>query len=172
VAIFSIHRNAIEIDQRPFPGIRTYSAFCCCFFNNVYTDRIELQFMPIKVLLADDSELVRRAIRRLLTDQPNITLVGETTDFAQTLERSRELRPHVIILDLHMSNDNQISPSEVRSHVERAGSRVLAISVWDDEETKVLADDYGAVKLLDKINLGTQLIPSILEIAASSAENS
>jgi len=53
-----------------------------------------------------------------------------------------------------------------------AFSRVLAISVWDDEETKTLADNYGAVKLLDKINLGTQLIPSILEIAAPSAENS
>jgi len=127
--------------------------------------------MPIKVLLADDSELVRRAIRQLLTDRPDITLVGQSTGFAQTLQMCKEMHPHIVILDLHMSDGNRITPSEFKSQMDHAKSRVVAISVWDDEETKTLAASYGAVKLLDKVNLGTRLIPTILEMASPSGEN-
>ena len=69
-----------------------------------------------------------------------------------------------------MSDGNRISAKEFKSQLP-AESRVLAISVWDDAETKALAEGYGAVKLLDKVSLGTHLIPSILEIASPSGEN-
>jgi len=120
----------------------------------------------ISVLLADDSELVRRAIRRLLAGQPEISLIGEATDFAKTLQMSNELHPHIVILDLHMADGHSIGLAEFRSEMNHAGSRVLAISAWDDEETRVLAAGYGAVKLLDKVTLGTHLVPSILEIGS------
>jgi chemotaxis response regulator CheB len=42
--------------------------------------------MPIRVLLADDAELIRRAIRRVLENHPEIQLVGEASDFAQAIE--------------------------------------------------------------------------------------
>jgi len=126
--------------------------------------------MPIRVLLADDSELVRRAIRQLLADRPEITVVGESTDFAHTLQLCKDLRANVVILDLHMSDGNRISAREFKSQLPTE-SRVLAISVWYDAETKALAERYGAVKLLDKVSLGTHLIPSILEIASPSGEN-
>ena len=126
--------------------------------------------MPIRVLLADDSELIRRAIRQLLADRPEITVVGESTDFAHTLQLCKDLRANVVILDLHMSDGNRISAREFKSQLPTE-SRVLAISVWYDAETKALAERYGAVKLLDKVSLGTHLIPSILEIASPSGEN-
>jgi DNA-binding NarL/FixJ family response regulator len=126
--------------------------------------------MPIRVLLADDSELIRCAIRQLLADRPEITVVGESTDFTHTLQLCKDLRANVVILDLHMSDGNRISAREFKSHLPTE-SRVLAISVWNDAETKALAEGYGAVKLLDKVSLGTHLIPSILEIASPSSEN-
>ena len=55
--------------------------------------------MPIKVLLADDSEIVRRGIRALLRSQPEIELVGEAADFCQTIRMMNELKPQVIVLD-------------------------------------------------------------------------
>lgn len=128
------------------------------------------KLVPIRVLLADDSELVRRAIRQLLGERPEIAVVGESTDFAHTLQLCKDLRANVVILDLHMADGDRISPREFKSQLP-AESRILAISVWDDAETKALAEAYGAVKLLDKISLGTQLIPSILEIASPSGEN-
>jgi DNA-binding NarL/FixJ family response regulator len=50
--------------------------------------------MAVTVLLADDSDLVRRAIRRLL-QQLEIELVGEAIDFAQTVQLATELRPQL-----------------------------------------------------------------------------
>jgi DNA-binding NarL/FixJ family response regulator len=128
--------------------------------------------MPIKVLLADDSELVRRAIRRLLADQPEIALIGEATGFEQTVALSQDLRPDIILLDLHMSDGERIGVPEFVSQMDNVGSRVLAISIWDDEETQAFAASLGAAKLLDKVDLATQLIPAIIELAAFVAPKS
>jgi DNA-binding NarL/FixJ family response regulator len=118
--------------------------------------------MAIKVLLADDSELVRITIRRLLSDHPQITLIGEATDFAQTIQMVDQLRPDLVLLDLHMADDRQISPPEFKSRTNSGSTRVLAISVWNDGESQALAESFGAAKLLDKVNLGTDLILTIL----------
>ena len=126
--------------------------------------------MAIKDLLADDSELVRRAIRQLLSDEPQIALIGEATDFAQTIEMIHELQPHLVVLDLHMSGDTRISPPEFKTRVSSASTRVLAISVWNDDESQALAESFGAAKLLDKVNLGTHLIPAIFQLASASSE--
>jgi chemotaxis response regulator CheB len=56
--------------------------------------------MQIKVLLAEDSELVRRAIRRLLEQDPEIELVGEAANFAETIRMLSDLGPQVIVISL------------------------------------------------------------------------
>jgi DNA-binding NarL/FixJ family response regulator len=127
--------------------------------------------MPITVLLADDSDLVRRAIRRLLKGHPKISIVGEATDFAQTMRMIQELQPQVVILDLHMSDSKQITPGEFRSRLNFGQARLMAISVWNDPETQALANSYGATNCLDKANLGTHLIPAILHLSSPSPES-
>ncbi len=122
--------------------------------------------MPVTVLLADDSDLVRGAIRKLLADHSEISVVGEATDFAQTIRMVQELQPQVVILDLHMSDSQRNTPAQFRAQVNLGKARLLAISVWNDEETRSLATSYGATRCLDKTNLGTDLIPAILELAS------
>jgi len=126
--------------------------------------------MPVTVLLADDSDLVRGAIRRLLADHHEISLLAEATDFAQTVRLVQELQPQVVLLDLHMSDSKRITPAQFRAQLNLGKSRLLAISVWNDEETQSLASSYGAAKCLDKINLGRDLIPAILELALPSSQ--
>jgi DNA-binding NarL/FixJ family response regulator len=125
--------------------------------------------MPITVLLADDSELVRRAIRRLLMNRPEINLVGEATDLAQTMRMLQELQPQVVILDLHMSDSRRITPGQFRSQLNLGKAHLMAISVWNDPETQALASSYGAANCLDKANLATHLIPAILQLASPSS---
>jgi two-component system response regulator DevR len=119
--------------------------------------------IPIKVLVADDSKIVRRGIRQLLSGQTEITIVGEAADFAQTIQMASDLEPRVIVLDLHMPDGSAITLEEVKSRLNH-GSRVLAISVWNDENTKKLAENLGAAVLLDKMDLGSGLVPTIMQL--------
>lgn len=121
--------------------------------------------MPIKVLLADDNEVVRRAIRGLLGGYPEIELVGEATDFAQTIQMTKDLEPQVVVMDLHMKDDELFTSMDVRSHLIACASQIVAISFSNDEESRELAESFGAVTLLDKMNLSEELIPTIEKFA-------
>ena len=123
--------------------------------------------MPKTVLLADDPELVRRAIRRLLMSHSEINLVGEATDLAQTIRLIQELQRQIVILDLHMSDSRPITPGQFRSQLNLGKARLMAISVWNDPDTQALASSYGAANCLEKANLGTHLVPAILQLASS-----
>ncbi len=122
--------------------------------------------MPIKVLLADDKDFVRQSIRRLLETQPEIELVGEAADFAQTILIANQSKPQVIVLDLHMPDETKITPSEVKSQLNSDASKMLAISVWQDEDAQALAKSLGAVALLDKADLANRLLPTIMQLTS------
>lgn len=56
--------------------------------------------MPITVVIADDREFLRKAIRSLLELDHDIKTVGEADNFPQTIALMRELNPHVVVMDL------------------------------------------------------------------------
>ena len=116
--------------------------------------------MPITVLLTDDKESVRRAIRLLLSSDPEIRIVGEASNFLETI-KSVNLEPQVVVMDLHMPDASSVTPQEIKSLFNTLGSRIIAISFWKDEGTQALAESLGAVTLLDKMRLTTDLIPAI-----------
>ena len=113
----------------------------------------------ISVLVADDSEIMRKAIAGLLKRDPEIQLLGEAVSFRQIMELTKELHPHVVVMDLHMGDENNVTPSDVKSCL--SDCQLVAISIWNDVETKSLARRFGAVELLDKTNLFAELIPAI-----------
>jgi|HubBroStandDraft_2_1064218.scaffolds.fasta_scaffold200266_2 two-component system response regulator NreC len=82
--------------------------------------------MAIRVLLAEDSECVRRGIGQVLSSQDGIELVGESTDFSQTIRLANELQPEVIIMDLHMPDETKIPSRDFRSHL-NLGTKLVAI---------------------------------------------
>jgi DNA-binding NarL/FixJ family response regulator len=94
--------------------------------------------------------------------------VGEAANFAQTIQIANELKPQVIVMDLHMPDETKITPQEVKDHLNQ-GALLLAISLWDDLDTKVLAETLGAVTLLDKRDLGNELFPTIMRLVLPDA---
>ena len=115
--------------------------------------------MTISVLLVDDNEIVRNAISRLLKNDPEIQVVAETSSLAQTTQLISKLCAKIGLMDIHLGDENKVTFSEVKSRLN--GSSLLAISIWNDNETKALADSYGAFAFLDKANLAYELIPAI-----------
>jgi DNA-binding NarL/FixJ family response regulator len=108
---------------------------------------------------------VRRGIRDLLCSHPEIELVGEAADFRETIQMMKELNPQVVVLDLHMPDGTEETVLRVKSNLNH-DSRLLAISIWNDENTKALVESLGAVPLLDKMELGHKLIPTIVQLVS------
>jgi DNA-binding NarL/FixJ family response regulator len=121
--------------------------------------------MPIKVLLADDTDLMRHAIRKLITEEPRIELVGEASNFGQAMQLIADHKPQVLLLDLHLAEKREFTPALVKSQLASV-ENVLAVSFSNDAEAEALAESYGAKLLLDKMKLFNQLIPAILKFSA------
>jgi len=119
--------------------------------------------MCVRVFLADDAEVMRKAIRRLLSDREDIAVVGEAANIRETIQKTAELHPDLIILDVHMPVKERVAPTEIKSSLN--GAKVLAITFGTEDLEEELLGVLGAVKLLDKIDLADQLIPAILELA-------
>jgi DNA-binding NarL/FixJ family response regulator len=116
--------------------------------------------MPITVLLADDAESIRVSIKLLLEAEAGIKLVGEAASFAETFALCAELRPNVVLLDLHMPGE-QFEAAYVKTKLLDCTNFVLAMSVWNDGQSRALADFYGARRFLDKAQLSSDLVPAI-----------
>jgi DNA-binding NarL/FixJ family response regulator len=119
----------------------------------------------ITLLLADDNEIVRKAVAQLLSNFPGVQLLAEAGSFRQMMELMFELQPDVVLMDVHMADE--ISPSEVKACL--VDCQLIAISVWPDKETALLATAFGAATLLDKSNLASELLP-LLELCAKNVK--
>jgi DNA-binding NarL/FixJ family response regulator len=124
--------------------------------------------MPIKVLVADHTDIVRRAISLVLKDKSEIELVGEACDLAQTMQMTRELQPQIVVLDIHMPDRVNVTPQDLKHHLSLSGAQLVVVSIWNDAETKALAESFGATSFLDKNDLSETLIPTILSLAAAA----
>jgi DNA-binding NarL/FixJ family response regulator len=111
---------------------------------------------------------MRKAIRTLLGHEPEIELVAEAANFAQSLSMTRKFKPQVVILDLHMPDSSNLTPMNVSEGLRAYRAAVLAISVWNDEDTRALAQSYGASELLDKMRLGQELIPAVMKLGSGT----
>src|SRR5258708_22831959 len=119
--------------------------------------------MCVRVFLADDAAVIRKAIQRLLSNREDISVVGEASTFYETIEKTSESHPDLIILDLNMPDRNHIAPSEAKRLLN--GAKVLAITLGTDDLKEELLESVGAVRLLAKAELANALIPAILELA-------
>ena len=120
--------------------------------------------MPIKILVADDSDVVRHAIGRFLHFTPDCILVGEASDLPETLEKIATLAPDVVILDMHMAIWADGDSERLKG--ELSATRLIAISFASDDDTLTMAARLGADRFIDKMELCGKLIPTILELAA------
>ena len=127
--------------------------------------------LPIRVLLADDSEIMREAIKKLLEDEPRIHIVGEASSFAAAMQLIADVKPDILLLDLHLPQKRELPAPMVKSQL-NCIEYTLAISFANDEEAKSLAASYGAAALLDKMSLYNELLPAIMRLAEPSANPS
>jgi DNA-binding NarL/FixJ family response regulator len=86
----------------------------------------------IRVLLADDHNLVRAGLRALLEDLPDVKVVGECSDGRQALAMILEVRPDITLLDIGMPGLNGLDAA-ARIAAEAPGTKVVIVSMHSNE---------------------------------------
>ena len=119
---------------------------------------------PVRVLLVDDQALFREALSTLLEVRPEIEVVGEAGDGDAALRRTADLRPAVVLMDLHMPVLDGIAATR-RLRVEHPDVRVLALTTFDDDEDVFAALRAGALGYLLKDVSGDRLVEALLAAA-------
>jgi DNA-binding NarL/FixJ family response regulator len=119
--------------------------------------------MCVRVLLADDAEIMRRGIKQLLRDRDDIAVIGEASDLPETIRKTAELLPDVVIIDLRMTVRENGDLKRLT-----IGRPTVAISFAIDEAAKEQAERLGATKFIDKMELATELVPTLLQFAPSN----
>ena len=100
----------------------------------------------IRVIIADDDELVRKMVGAMIEDAPDLELVGVGEDADQALELAAAHSPDVAVLDLNMPGGGGFGGAGAAARIKAAfpDMRVLALTASDDMETKMKLANMGA----------------------------
>jgi DNA-binding NarL/FixJ family response regulator len=122
----------------------------------------------ISVLLVDDHSLVRRGFRRILEDEPDITVAGEAGDGLQAIKLADELRPKVIVMDCAMPGMNGLEATR-QILAKHPQSLVLMLSMHPEETLVRQALEAGARGYVLKNAVDLELGAAIRRVANGEA---
>jgi len=106
-----------------------------------YADRLN---SPIRVVLADDHEMVRRSLRRVLREEEDVEVIAEARDLFTALRHVNGHLPHVLVLDLQMPDGSSIEL--IRQICGRVpGTEIVVVTMEDSPAYVRAAIDAGAV---------------------------
>jgi two-component system, NarL family, response regulator DevR len=123
---------------------------------------------PIRVLLLDDHEVVRRGVHDLLESEPDIDVVGEAGTADQALTRGPALRPPVAVLDVRLPDGDGVTVCrELRSRMPELAC--LMLTSFDDDDALLDAIMAGAAGYVLKQINGSDLISAVRTVAAGQS---
>lgn len=115
-------------------------------------------------MIADDNRLVRRGVVAILSTEPTWEICGEAVNGAEALQKSRDLRPDVVLLDVSMPGMSGLEVARLlRREVPQA--RILIISQHDPAQLLPRVLEAGADGCLDKGRLGMDLLEAVRKFA-------
>jgi two-component system, NarL family, response regulator NreC len=129
------------------------------------TDRSEKK---IRVLLADDHTLVRQGFRRILEDDPRISVVGEASTGLTAIAQCKELKPDVAVLDLSMP---ELGGIEAAGEIRKASPevKILILSMYSNEAYVRKAFETGAKGYMLKDAIELDLTRAVISLAEGKA---
>ncbi len=122
----------------------------------------------IRILLADDHAIVRAGIHTFLEKQPEMEVVGEAANGCETIQKVRELRPEVVVMDIVMPGIGGLEATR-RIKAECPEVKILALTMHEDERYFFQAIHAGASGYVVKGAPPADFIQAIRSVAAGQA---
>ena len=123
--------------------------------------------MSVRVVLADDQQLIRAGFRRLLEAEPAIEVVGEAADGREAVAVCRSARPDVVLMDIRMPTLDGVAAT--REVVRHTSTRVLVLTTYDLDEYVFSALDAGASGFLLKDAPPEDMVRAVQVVASGEA---
>jgi DNA-binding NarL/FixJ family response regulator len=122
----------------------------------------------INLILADDHAVVRAGTRQLLERQPDLHVVGEAADGEEAVRLAKELKPHVVVMDVRMPKMSGVEATR-RIKQEVPEVAVLVLTAHDDDEYVFALLQAGANGYLLKTAEMEELVKAIRAVAAGQS---
>jgi DNA-binding NarL/FixJ family response regulator len=122
----------------------------------------------VRVLIADDDDLMRAGLRAVLSSDPTIEVVDEAADGHEAIERTRRARPDVVLMDVRMPRLDGIGATRTIV-ADDSPARILMLTTYEDDDYVYGALDAGASGFLLKRTQPEQLIAAIHTIDRGEA---
>lgn len=124
----------------------------------------------IRVLIADDQDLIRLGLRTLIESEDDLAVAGEATDGLQAVELARTARPEVVLMDVRMPGIDGIEATRrIVADPGLAATRVVVLTTFELDEYVFDALRYGASGFLTKDTKPADLLRAIRVVAAGEA---
>jgi DNA-binding NarL/FixJ family response regulator len=117
-----------------------------------------------RVVLAEDNELVRKGIKRLLNKAEDISVIGEAGDGLEAVRLVKKLLPDLLLLDVEMPGLNGIEVAR-RLNKGKSKTRILVLSAYDDQEYIRGMLDNGASGYLIKDEAPQRILEAVRGVA-------
>jgi DNA-binding NarL/FixJ family response regulator len=126
---------------------------------------------PLRIVVADDQEVVRAGFAVLLDTQPDFTVVATAQDGASAVRVCRQLRPDLVLMDVRMPVMGGIQATReiLANPCEDSGTRIIMLTTFDLDEYVFGALDAGASGFLLKDMTAESLFEAVRVVAAGEA---
>jgi DNA-binding NarL/FixJ family response regulator len=124
--------------------------------------------VSIRVLIADDEDMVRSGFRLVLVREPDIDVVGEAVDGAQAVSKAERVKPDVVLMDIRMPILDGIEATR-QIAAGASGARVLVLTTFDEDAYVYGALRAGASGFLLKYAPADDLVHAIRVVAGGEA---
>jgi DNA-binding NarL/FixJ family response regulator len=122
--------------------------------------------ISVRILVADDHEIVRQGLRALLETQPGWQVVAEAVDGREALDKAKRLRPDVVVLDVSMPNLNGLEATrQIRKALPE--TEVLILTMHDSEQLVREVLEAGARGYVLKSDAGRELVTAVESVRKS-----
>ena len=123
---------------------------------------------PIRVLIVEDHQVVADGLAALLNDQPDISVVGSAASVADSITRTQELKPDIVLVDFRLTDGTGADAGAGIRQV-RPDTKLIFLTREDSDGARFAAIEAGASAFIHKSRAAAEVVEAIRTVASGGS---